>query len=71
MPAQPTDIWIAEPQVDKCRLAGRHRRQASSHSLIAGCQVGMAQLAGRHGSKLPRHRFNAVPTVMQVPLDHL
>ncbi|ATN12826.1 hypothetical protein CRN80_25755 [Pseudomonas sp. FDAARGOS_380] len=27
--------WMVGCQVDKCRLAGRHRRQASSHSWIA------------------------------------
>ncbi len=47
-------------QLDRCRLSGRLRRQASSHSLTAGCQVGMCRLSGRHGGKMPCHRWTTV-----------
>ena len=42
-------------QVDRCRLSGRHRRQASSHIWIAGCQVGRCRLAGRHRRQASSH----------------
>ena len=45
---------------DRCRLPGRHRRQASSHIWIAGHQLCQRRLPGRHGSKLPRHRCSVV-----------
>ncbi|OWQ41736.1 hypothetical protein CDH05_09740 [Pseudomonas lactis] len=41
-------------QVDRCRLAGRHRRQASSHSLIAGRQVDRCRLSDNPPHMDPR-----------------
>ena len=32
--SKPAHSWIVGHQVDKCRLPGRHRRQASSHILL-------------------------------------
>ena len=56
--ASPLPQFDRGRQLDRCRLAGRHRRQASSHSWILGRQVDKRRLSGRHGSKLPRHRFS-------------
>ena len=47
--------------VQLCRLSGRLREQARSHSWIAVRQIDQRRLSGRHGSKLPRHRFSVAP----------
>ncbi len=54
--SKPAHIRIAGCQVDRRLLAGRLRRQASSHIWIAVRQLDQHRLSGRHGSKLPRHR---------------
>ena len=46
------------------RLPGRLRRQASSHIWIASHHLDSRWQSGRHGSKLPRHRFSAIPKVV-------
>ncbi|OPB31032.1 hypothetical protein BFW90_11020 [Pseudomonas fluorescens] len=50
----PTSL-TAGCQVDRCRLGGRHRRQASSHSWITGCQVDRCRLAGHHRRQASSH----------------
>ena len=45
------------------RLAGRLRRQASSHIWIAVRQLEQRRLSGRHGSKLSRHKSSVATAV--------
>ena len=41
--------------VQLCRLSGRLREQARSHSLRVGCQVDLHRLAGRHRRQASSH----------------
>ncbi|AVJ23180.1 hypothetical protein CQ006_11085 [Pseudomonas cedrina] len=50
------------------RLAGRLRRQASSHIWITVPQLDQRRLSSRHGSKLPRHRSSVTPKLCRYPL---
>ena len=52
---------------DRCRLPGRHRRQASSHIWIAGCQVDRLRLSGRHRRQLPQ--FDCGAPTLNLPLE--
>ena len=45
--------------VQLCRLSGRLREQARSHSWIVGCQVDRRRLAGRHRRHASSHIWNS------------
>ena len=55
--ASPLPQFDCGCQGDRCRLAGRHRRQASSHIWITGRQGDRCRLSGRHRRQASSHRL--------------
>ena len=51
-------ILISGAPFQLCRLSGRRREQARSHSWIVECQVDRRRLSGRHRRQASSHIFD-------------